>query len=687
MQNPVDEDATLPLPEVPNVPPEKVLEVLNAPRKMRCGACQGCTQSIRGRPGKCLTRTALKMWEEQLGAVSLATVREFAEKLAIGGRRTGTRCGKCKNCRRKNGRLCAVVACIVNGTLPQRFQAAAPEPLACGAWQPDDGQQVEGWSVGQFQDGEPAAGDDDDWPSASDSDDDIHWAGWASYMDDRASSAPPAAGQGAASGPSHLKNAAARPPDWVCRAWMPPQESTAGMEGPAGTEECGCTISGDATRCQLCGMPRWSGPGGQLRARVVAALQTGALRAAGWGEVELAGTIAARIAHEIGTDPQMLLRLGAGDPGDLVGDVAKELQAAKAELLQARNERDGSGSQNGCVRESTEQERAYGRAARKTCLGKAIVSLEGAVAELIDEQAALREYVGIKAAEEDAIALSGEGSELRHQQRQAHGNAATLDVPTSPLSPGAVGYSAFCNEVKAALGCTDAALSASLTAICELLFTSAPEQGWDGASMEHLSALLRDSKALAMLQVAVLRGGPAAVLHAVHACIAAQKEAAAKAASEQHAVALAALEADLVEASPQGLLFPPTQQSQPDPGEARPSSQPEPAMREAEAPAAAPAEKEASASKTPGQILGPTMGELWMHGGMSGGSRKGDGRPEGEPLQDAEQQRIQRLQTAGASTVQFLYSLTHAVLNEVSISAAEARIPPALRPTRKIFKQ
>lgn len=345
-------------------------------------------------------------WDEQLGGVSAAQVRELLHKLQSAPDR-GLKCGSCKSCRAIYRKRCATVAAILTSALPDRLKWALPSvsrslpgpsaPAANAPSQPE--RQQQGSADGAAEDAllsEPEPGSNSD---ESDAEEDARWLPWAQL-----SGPPPQAGQSGQQrgGPKRDRNGAQRVAqglgvdvqeltDWTCWAWLP-------HSGSAEPDQCGHYNSTALYCCERCRTPRWHGPVGQMRARVAAALQTGALAAGGELDSDEAGQfVAARLQWESAQLPNDHAADEDGrahaEPAQLQQQVTQE-QRAVVELMQ-RNASPHRGTAQGVQLPLPPHLRAACKTAHRSSLGKVSVFLNHSRRTPADKEADTRAYQSI----------------------------------------------------------------------------------------------------------------------------------------------------------------------------------------------------------------------------------------------------------------------------------------------------
>ena len=134
-----DEDTTLPLPEVPDVPDEWIREIIASGLGKRgkyggsrCKHCKTCRNPHLKQ--SCHGLLAVRQWWDELGGVSPALVKKLAleiKEMASQGKKFGNRyrlrCGRCYTCMVKRGSDsgCRTVIAILTGTLPERLKKVA----------------------------------------------------------------------------------------------------------------------------------------------------------------------------------------------------------------------------------------------------------------------------------------------------------------------------------------------------------------------------------------------------------------------------------------------------------------------------------------------------------------------------------------------------------------------------------
>lgn len=262
------------------------------------GRCHVCDLCVGGTNKPCLIRQAVVKWDDQLGGVSRAKVKQLLAEIKarprIGNRVTGIACRRCRICRNPNSTLsCLVVRAILAGTkLPDRLQSVLDEAATATAKEVDKDtdpkdaallkalqvdllpssdheadENEEGWvSDGieqQHAEGSiPAAQakcSEDEEEEEEEEDDDLEeeellrWIPWAQHF----GKVPPSDDSLSPGEP------------WVCKAWQAKKKGT-------GLGVCGRKNPGTAAVCLACGGANWTGPHGQLASRALAALQTGA---------------------------------------------------------------------------------------------------------------------------------------------------------------------------------------------------------------------------------------------------------------------------------------------------------------------------------------------------------------------------------------------------------------------------
>lgn len=310
-------------------------------RSQRCGRCANCLSTTHL---PCLPLAAIKEWDEQLGGVSAQVVRALAATIRERGP-LKLKCGTCKPCRhRSGGRRCAVITALLNDSLPLRLRWAVPGAVVPAGWaQPAAASDIDSQQSGDST-GDDGSGEDDE-----DEDEPERWLEWVPYVNHTAPGAkaavPRAIPRPLQSAAAAAAAAAAGAPAAALTAWLCCARSAPpGGDANAQPEECGHSNTSTTLTCQACGAPRWDGPVGQLRARVVAVLQSGGLGAAapqaGAG-TGLAQPIAARILWECGTEASLVQGVDGGGEAALVEAVAGELPAALCFMQQRAEQSEG----------------------------------------------------------------------------------------------------------------------------------------------------------------------------------------------------------------------------------------------------------------------------------------------------------------------------------------------------------
>lgn len=290
---------------------------------------------------------------------------------------------------------------------------------------------------------------------------------------------------------------------------------------------------------------------------------------------------------------------------------------------------------------------------------------------------------------------------LSQSQSQSQSQSFALDSSSS-----LIGYTAFCQRVSDCLlgagqvHCLAPSAAAGVQSSCELLYCNALSEGWNDVTLQHLEGVLRNPESLPQLTLASKVGGPAMLRHALHAML---RKWQSTAATEAPAGDLQTETGGAGSSQQQqGLVFSQqpmiaTQQSQPDPQPilkgsqktpppTKPLSHPQASyrahhnaagtsasdrLREADREISSAAAEVASSMKILEDLLSSYGGdidkELLNSGGLPSIS--------GNTAELAEEARFARLAHVSASSLQFVYSLTHAVLNSVAQHEVEEKIP------------